>query len=44
MECAKAGCTRKAMQNSNYCFEHQPRRGTVKGRRTAKKKATKKKA
>ena len=45
MRCAKAGCTRTALRDSNYCAEHQPRRPRTgsRGKSPARKPVRKKK-
>jgi hypothetical protein len=42
MECAKAGCKRRAIRDSNYCREHQPGRCGSARRRKTKKRGTEK--
>ncbi len=43
MDCAKRGCHKQALPNSNYCYEHMPRLKTKKKKHTAYKTLYKKK-
>ena len=48
MNCVRAGCTQRALRDSNYCAEHRPppragSRKKVSAKRPARKAAIKKK-
>lgn len=43
MDCAKRGCRKPALPNSNYCAEHRPRLKSTKKKHTAFKHLYKKK-